>query len=107
MTTVRYYPDEHRLEIKGHAGADEAGKDIVCAATSSLTFALINAATDDPSYMAHVYICEKDAEIRVHCYPDPEHEQLCREMFRTVLHGYLALQEEYPDNIKIIGGYDG
>lgn len=107
MTKVCYYPDEHRLEVKGHAGAAQAGQDIVCAAESALTFTLINAATDDPAYMAHVYICQKDAEIRVQCYPDPEHEPLCREMFRTVLHGYLALQEEYPENVQVIGGYDG
>lgn len=107
MTKVFYYPDEHRLEVKGHAGAAENGQDLVCAAESMLTFTLINAATDDPAYMAHVYMNQNNAEIRVQCYPDPEHEPLCREMFRTVLHGYLALQEEYPENVQVIGGYDG
>ena len=38
MTTVTYYEenDEISVRIKGHAGYDEKGSDIVCAAISTL-----------------------------------------------------------------------
>ena len=107
MTKIFYYPDEHRMEIKGHAGAGKAGNDIVCAGVSALTFALMNAATDDPELMTNVYISNDAAEIRVQCYPDEEHEPLCREMFKTILAGFEALADSYPDHVKLIGGSNG
>lgn len=107
MTKIRYYPDEYRVTINGHAGFDKAGEDIVCAGISTLAYTLINAATDDPAYMAHVYMNGDPAEIQVQCYPDDDHKDLCSEMFRTIMHGYETIRESYPEYITITGGYDG
>lgn len=107
MTKIFYYPDEHRMEIRGHSGAAPAGSDIVCAAVSSLTFALMNAATEVPEWMTNVFIDNTGAVIRVQCYPDEEQEPVCREMFRTILAGFDNLAETYPDHVKLIGGSNG
>ena len=36
MITAVYFPRQHRLEVRGHAGYGAAGEDIVCAAVSAL-----------------------------------------------------------------------
>ena len=110
MTKVEYDPEEFRMEIRGHAGTAPPGQDLVCAAASTLSFALVNAALDrGEQYNTHLHLNKKDAVIGVRCYPDEEHEELCREMFRTILHGFALLREGNPDNIEIeiTGGYDG
>lgn len=104
MTRITYDPEELMLEVNGHAGHGAIGEDIVCAGVSALSFALMGAATDRAEYMAHLYINEKDGVIRVRCYPDEEHRDLCREMFNTVMQGYEVLAETYPDNVTIEGG---
>ena len=46
MIDIRYTQyDNHitSLEISGHAGSAESGKDLVCAAVSGITFGLLNA----------------------------------------------------------------
>ena len=110
MTRIEYDADELHMLIRGHAGSAPPGQDLVCAGVSTLSFALVNAALDRGElYNTHLYINDKDAEIGVRCYPDEEHEELCREMFRTILHGFAILKAESPDyiEIEITGGCDG
>jgi uncharacterized protein YsxB (DUF464 family) len=40
MIVVRFRDDQNRIQIKGHAGYAEHGKDIVCAAMSGLAWTL-------------------------------------------------------------------
>lgn len=40
MIHVKYYPDEVRLQVRGHAGFAPQGEDIVCAGISALFCAL-------------------------------------------------------------------
>lgn len=49
MITVTFYCKNDELvgfQSEGHAGYDESGKDIVCAAVSALVFTTINAVKD-------------------------------------------------------------
>lgn len=46
MIDIRYTQHNNHitlLEISGHAGSAESGKDLVCAAVSGITFGLLNA----------------------------------------------------------------
>ena len=106
MTRVRYDPDRLRMDVRGHALQDEAGKDIVCAGISALIFALLNAATDSPDYTTHYYVNRREAHITIQCYVDEQHEAACREMFRTVLYGLALIQKEHPDYLDITGGIE-
>ncbi len=40
MIHIKYYPDEVRLQLRGHAGFAPEGQDIVCAGISALFGAL-------------------------------------------------------------------
>ena len=104
MTTVKYYPEEHRIEIKGHADFAPAGQDIVCAGVSTLMRTLIES-VDDPDLFPMFYMNNaNDAEVRVQCYPSEEKEDICKAIFDTVFNGYQALAQSYPDHVKAIGG---
>ena len=105
MTRVSWDPEHIRLDLNGHAGFGEAGSDIVCAGISTLTFALIRAAAERPEFMPHIFMNEDEGQIWVQCYPDEEHEDACREMFRVVLAGLENLRDDFPDYIDI-GGYE-
>lgn len=104
MTTVKYFPDQFRMEIKGHADFAPAGEDIVCAGVSTLTYALISAVDEKPELLSHFYFNNLEAEIRVQCNPSEDMEDTCKTIFDTVFHGYQNLEESYPDHVKTIGG---
>ncbi len=84
MITIKL--TDKRLEVRGHAGYSEPGKDIVCAAVSILiyTFVELNQAvvlTDVPDSMI---VDTSNADTRF------------------ISKGFELLQEQYPDNVKLI-----
>jgi uncharacterized protein YsxB (DUF464 family) len=84
-----------RISVKGHAGFDKAGKDIVCAAVSALTYTMIQALVDQ--------------EIEPDSYrDDPGDFYLSAKLnepakiaVQTILRGYDLLSSAYPENILI------
>lgn len=105
MIQVKYYPEEFRMRMEGHAGAGPFGQDIVCAGASTLMFTLLEAAQDEPKFSTHAYMNETEATIEVSCYPDAGHERRCRYLFDTIAHGVEMLAVKYPDHIRLGGSY--
>ena len=103
MIEVRYSPADYRLSIRGHAGYAEAGKDIVCAAASALTYTLamnIDALSHVYARRKTVRLSEGDSEIS--CVPVHGMRNVVRLIFEVVIMGYQALAEKYPENVTII-----
>ena len=100
MMTVHYDPQQFKMEITGHAGAGKKGEDLVCAAASTLTCTLMNAAKSRDEFHADVYIADEDPAVMVQCKPD--NEELCLEMFRTILHGFYILKLKAPGHVRIV-----
>ena len=84
------------MTAKGHAGADESGKDIVCAAVSSAVYMAANTITD---------VCHVEADIEVEdgwfsLKIDVRDADVCR----TVLEGFSLhlqqMQQQYPQYIE-------
>lgn len=82
--------------VKGHAGADESGKDIVCAAVSSAVYMAANTITE---------VCNVSADIEVEdgwfsLKMDENDANVCR----TVLEGFSLhmqqMQQQYPQYIE-------
>ena len=79
---------ENMLQVKGHAGYDKPGKDIVCAAVSILIFTF----------------CEVNkADIEVKTYTDDEitvefDSEVNTDYVRT---GLGFLENEYPNNVNV------
>lgn len=102
---IRESGDSFTLKVDGHAGAAEAGKDIVCAAASMLTFTAAQSARfmkaenklrRKPEFRQE----QGDAELVVK--PKKAYMGEARVIFRTVLTGYLLLAQNYPEYVQVV-----
>lgn len=96
------YPAEFLLEMSGHAGAGEPGKDLVCCAASMMGYAL-------EAHMLHHKdafrpVVQRDAEkglYRLTAKPKALCCERCEEAFETVMDGLRLLRECNSDFISI------
>lgn len=84
------------VKMIGHAGYDDYGKDIVCAAISSIVTTTINATlTFGKDYIT--YTQDKDVfEIKV-----IKHNEITNNLFNNMINMLNELMDDYPDNIEI------
>lgn len=85
-----------KINIKGHAGYDDYGKDIVCSSISSITITTVNAILMfDKSYIS--YNEKKDNfEININ-----ENNQIVNNLITNMINLLKELSQDYPENIKI------
>ena len=84
-------------KIGGHAFFDVAGKDIVCAAVSSLSTAISNQVqlTDEPGNQSD------DGEIFIEVQNIAESEWN-NALLAAFLNGLLDIEDGYPNNLKVV-----
>jgi uncharacterized protein YsxB (DUF464 family) len=85
-----------KINIKGHAGYDDYGKDIVCSSVSSITITTINAILMfDKNYIS--YNEKKDNfEIVIN-----ENNDITNKLIQNMINMLTELSQDYPKNIKI------
>lgn len=81
--------------ISGHAGYGKNGKDIVCAAVSSITITTVNAILKIDS-KALDYVQNDDLFIKV-----KKHDQVVDVLIENMLELFDELEKTYNKNIKI------
>ena len=102
MVRITWKP-EGFLQVKGHAGSAEKGKDLVCAAVSTLVLTL--AANTDRMARAGwvtepvIRLGEGDALIR--CDPQPDYRAAVELVFGSLCQGFCLLADKYPEYVKI------
>ena len=98
MVQVKYHlGDEFEFEMNGHAGFDIKGKDIVCAAASSITITSFNAIEkfiDDNDYQ----LIEKDGYLLLKVHNRVKEVEL---LFDNLVETLQELESQFPKNIKI------
>lgn len=99
MIKVKYNRRETVLHVKGHAGLAPAGKDIVCAGASTLTFTAVACAQDNQEKFMPS-ITQRDGEIRIACSPGKSYVTPCRRMMDTIFTGFEILASDYPDFVR-------
>ncbi|MBS5652497.1 MAG: ribosomal-processing cysteine protease Prp [Eubacterium sp.] len=77
---------DKRLEARGHAGYAESGKDIVCSAVSILIYTFVNL---------------NDADVLTDL-PDCMIVDTSNLDISFLKKGFELVQEEYPDNVRLI-----
>lgn len=86
------------LTIKGHAGAGAYGHDLVCAATSAVTFGALNAIDDIDSSFDYE-IEQEDGYVKLTPKgPISEHDQVVLE---TLILQLKTIEASYPQSIEI------
>lgn len=85
------------FRITGHAGAGQAGEDIVCAAVSSAAYMTVNTVTDVLGLPADITV--EDGLMDVTVTGDLD---LCQ----TILSGFRlhmqAMQDQYPTRVRLM-----
>jgi len=90
-----------QVEVSGHSGADEAGKDLICAAASAILYTALGALEDICS-LSDFYRITEDAdgesipfsEIWIpECFHSKEDENAAQIILRTMQIGYRQLEE--------------
>ena len=102
MIRVEVDPASLALHMQGHAGYDQPGKDIVCAAASmlALTLAIRCRELAEPGEIALEQLDSGEAHIVI--APKEGREAVYTETFRTIRSGLEALSAKYPDCVRFV-----
>lgn len=82
------------LEVKGHANSNESGKDLICAAVSSILTGGFNALVKDE--IEEVILDEGYAKVMVN-----ESASISLQVLRVIEIQLLTIEESYPKYINI------
>ena len=102
MIRAEMYWQRLTLEISGHAGYDEIGKDIVCAGASMLADALAGV-LQEAQERGRVKADWKQVGGKLTIRADPNLGALneIKAYFRMCCKGLKMLHEQYPKNVEI------
>ena len=104
MTEIRYKKnkDNLELEVKGHCGYAEKGKDIACAGISTLVVTLANALDENSNMLIFQPLLNIQNGYALICaYPKRQKYKRVETIFDTVMQGFRWLSQEFEKNIKI------
>lgn len=102
MIEITFNPKNLELKIDGHAGADEKGKDIVCAAVSVLFYTLGNCLSDSAHMIeGDITFTDEDGHGHIQCKPKEMYVPTIQRTYYTVLTGLYMLAEAYPQYILL------
>lgn len=98
MIEVRYYPEQNRVTVQGHAGSAEKGKDLICAACSALAITLAeNVRQMEESGLAREMTVDlEDGHADIRCIPSKQGIEAVRRTFESVCVGFDILAKKFP-----------
>ena len=101
MIQITFKPKTMELMVSGHAGHGKKGKDIVCAAVSTLFYTLGEALMQSaPMLYEEPLVKDEEGDGYIVCHPKEEYEGNIARTYWTVLIGLQMIAEQYPKNVK-------
>ncbi len=100
MIKITFKPETYTLDITGHAEHEEKGKDIVCAAISTLFYTLAESLHSVKHMLEEIDINDDDGYGHISCKPKAEYEANVSLMFWTVLNGFDLVAKNYEKNVE-------
>ena len=102
MTKAVMYWNQLQLIVKGHANSDGYGKDLVCAAVSMLTGALVGVLEEAEARGRTLFEWkEGDGELTIWADPNIGSEREVKSYFKMCVKGLKMLHDQYPKNVDI------
>lgn len=100
MTNIKIWNEgtDHIVEIKGHTGYAEQGKDIVCAGVSTLAYTLINQLTNLEKEGVKVSFQMQEGYAKV---TFSGNEKIIKPVEDTIFTGFETLFENFPQNLSL------
>lgn len=110
MIEITYYPEKLFVQVDGHAGFEEKGKDVICAAVSTLTCVLAENMLDANEHKMlkeepDIYIADGCARVRAR--PKRAWRQTVRTVFDAICTGFAMTAEQYPEHVMMRVEEDG
>lgn len=105
MTTIHFSMEGERLvgvQVKGHSGYAEVGKDIVCAAVSSAVRLTECAINDVLGLEAPVKVTDDLISLKLPSSLGATNESTCQALLTALMLYFAELQEEYPKHILVL-----
>lgn len=87
------------ITIRGHAGYDIHGKDIVCAGESAIACALGEYLIANKDHCTDLDIVVEDGYIAISVTPNTDFEARCESAFEVARCGLAAIEKDYPKNV--------
>ena len=101
MINITFKSNTYELEITGHAGHDVKGKDIVCAAVSTLFYTLGQALSESGSlYGDELEFKDESGHGYIRSCPNNYNEDDVNAIYWTIITGFKMLARQYPENIS-------
>ena len=102
MTKAVMYWSRMRLEVDGHAGGGEKGKDLICAGVSAIISALCEALRLAENRGRCESECEdEDGHAEVWAFPSMGYSNEIRAYFKMCIAGLRLIARTYPGNVKV------
>lgn len=103
MVEITFNARDYEVKASGHAMADAEGKDIVCAAVSTLMYTLADSLSqcqgmlENGSFESRI----KKGDVVVKCTPKEEYLPNIETIFWVILNGCYSLMESYPEYVTL------
>lgn len=108
MTQVRFDFTEDRksliLTVKGHAGADEPGKDTICSAATILAYTLaqvVKTMREEDKLRKEPTIRLDPGDCCIVCKPKRQYYDEVLIVYSVIQSGYNLLAHNFPDNVSV------
>lgn len=101
MTNIRFDSKNLELNIEGHAGYAEKGKDIVCSAVSILFYTLVESLESSGFLVKPLEKEVRDGSVRLMVHGKGAFTANIQLMFWQTMNGFELLANDYPDYVKL------
>lgn len=101
MIVIKGNAPELALEITGHAGYADVGRDIVCAGVSSLAMTLAAHMAQHADAGDIDMLCVDDGQLVLHMETASPRAEEYRALYRFCIGGLALLASQYPEYISI------
>ena len=102
MINIEFNPKTFTIDVKGHAEHDEKGKDIVCAAISTLFYTLAESLYNSKAMLSEdIDFSDEDGNGHISCKPKVEYEANISLIYWTILTGFDIVAKHYEKNVSL------
>ena len=106
MINITFNPKTFTLDITGHAEHGKNGKDIVCAAISTLFYTLGQSLYQSKHMMAEdIIFSDEYGNGHLSCKPKAEYEANVSLIYWSILNGFELIAENYKKNVNLHVGW--
>ena len=103
MINIKFNPNTYTLDVTGHAEHDEKGKDIVCAAISTLFYTLAETLYNSKAMLSEdMVFSDEDGNGHLSCKPKAEYEANVSLIYLTILTGFELVAKNYEKNVQVV-----